>query len=776
MSPVDGFLVGWPAVSEPEGGGGLWRLAVDTGGTFTDCLAVDPEGRTHRAKVLSSSSLRGAVAERLGARRLRVEGAWSVPDGFFRGFELRVLGAGGAWKVADSTAERGEIELEEDLSQDLAAPGRAVELRSDEEAPVLAARLVTGTPREETLPAMEIRLATTRGTNALLERRGAKTLLLITKGLGDLLDIGTQQRLDLFALDVRKPEPLAKVTLEVEERLDADGAVVKELDIASLDRLLGKARSQGVESVAVAFMHAYRNPTHEMRVGILLAERGWRHVSLSSALAPLIKLLPRAETAVVDAYLSPVVGDYLERVVATVVGEGGGQGGRVLAMTSAGGLVGASSFRPKDSLLSGPAGGVIGAARAAARSGFDRVLAFDMGGTSTDVARYGGTLEHRFESEVGGVHLMAPALAIESVAAGGGSICRFEGQRLTVGPQSAGAAPGPACYGAGGPLTVTDANLLLGRLDPDRFEIPLDRGAAERVSSALLGELPEPQEVYLAGLIRIADERMAEAIRRISVRRGYRPSDHALVGFGGAGGQHACAVASLLGIGRVLIPADAGLLSAAGVAWANLERFAQKQLPRPLDSFAAGELEGLLDELFREASEALKVDGVPSAGVRVGARRLDLRVKGQETSLALDADPLTSLARRFLARYEEVFGYLPEGAEIEVEAIRVVAVSGGEFDDSGRREDDAWVQPDRSQRCFLDDSWHEVALFDRERLAAGARIAGPSLVTERHSTTLVADGWCARLDGYGALILTAANERSDAPPAPGGETGKEAGD
>lgn len=728
-----------------------WQLAVDTGGTFTDCIALDPRGRTLRVKVLSSSALRGALKEKLGPRLLRIEGAWSVPEDFFRGFDLRVLGVQGAWKVTHSRVGGSEIELEDLLPAELAGPGLAIELGSDEEAPILAARLVTGTPRDASLPPMELRLATTRGTNALLERHGAKTLLLITKGFGDLLAIGTQQRADLFALEVRKAEPLAAGILEVDERLAADGSVIRELDREGLERSLDELSSGAFEAAAVAFMHGYRNPAHEMCVGQLLKDRGWGHVSLSSELAPLIKILPRTETTVVDAYLSPVVGDYLERVGRAVSDSGRG---RVLAMTSAGGLVGAEEFRPKDSLLSGPAGGVIGAAQVASRSGFDRIIAFDMGGTSTDVARYGGELEHRFEIEVAGVHLLAPALAIDSVAAGGGSICRFDGQRLTVGPESAGASPGPACYGAGGPMTITDANLLLGRLDVTQFEIPLDFAGSKRAMAELLAELEGPAEGYLAGLVRIADERMAEAIRRISVRRGYRPSDHALVAFGGAGGQHACAVAELLAMQHVVIPVDAGLLSAAGVSWASLERIAQRQMLCRIDTLTGDRLEEELDRLFSEACEALAKDGVSRPEVAVAARRADMRIQGQASSLAIEVDPVYTLEERFLDRYEETFGYRPHGAVVEIEALRVIAKemrSGGGHRPEGQTER---VIEERSQRCFLGSAWLEIPLLERQHLDCGARFSGPALVTERHSATLVGVGWSGTVDRSGALILS----------------------
>ncbi|MFP5286426.1 MAG: hydantoinase/oxoprolinase family protein, partial [Thermoanaerobaculia bacterium] len=493
-------------------------------------------------------------------------------------------------------AEGALLELDGPLPGDPA--GQAFELRSPEEAPVLAARLVTRTPMGEELPEIALRLATTRGTNALLERKGAATALFITRGFADLLRIGTQQRPDLFALEIRRPEPLYREVVEVPERLAADGSVLVPLETEALREEAERLRACGIEAAAVALMHSYRNPRHEEELGELLRSCGFRSVSLSSRLAPLIKLLPRAETAVVDAYLAPILEGYLARV------SGALSRGSLHVMTSAGGLVRAGSFRAKDGLLSGPAGGVVGAALAGRRSGFGKVVAFDMGGTSPDVARWDGDFEYLFEHRVGDAHLVAPALAIESVAAGGGSICGFDGVQLKVGPESAGAWPGPACYGAGGPLTLTDVNLLLGRLDPGRFEIPLDPGAADRAAGeiqARMGESAPDREAVLGGFLEIANERMAEAIRSISLRRGYDPADHALVAFGGAGAQHACAVATLLGIGSVLVPADAGLLSALGLGAAVVERFAHRQVLEPLDQIRE-RLPEWLGEMGREAA------------------------------------------------------------------------------------------------------------------------------------------------------------------------------
>jgi len=412
------------------------------------------------------------------------------------------------------------------------------------------------------------------------------------------------------------------------------------------------------------------------------------------------------------------------------------------------------------------------------------VIAFDMGGTSTDVARFDGDFEYLFEHRVGDAHLVAPALAIESVAAGGGSICAYHGGRLQVGPESAGARPGPACYGAGGPLTLTDVNLLLGRLAPGRFEIPLDPGAAERAAAALLGALePGPagearpaaasREEVLAGLLAIADERMAEAIRGISLRRGYDPAEYALVAFGGAGAQHACAVAALLGMDTVLVPADAGLLSALGLGAAVVERFAQRQVLMPLAA-AAPHLDGWCEELGREAAAAVAAEGVAESEVEVRRRIVAMRFAGQESTLAVEYLGAAALAGAFAAAYRDVYGYEPEGRAIEVESLRVVASSGrvaasadGEETDvllvAGGAGPPAAVGRTATQRAFIAGAWRGVPAYERSSLVAGAAFAGPALVVEDHTATVVEADWTCRLDEAGALVL---RRRSSGSPGP----------
>ncbi len=475
----------------------MWRLRVDTGGTFTDGLARDPAGRLQRVKILSSGALRGRIVSVDAGRRLQVQIDWRAPAGLVETLAFRRIGspeiesrvagfdivsssaASGASSSASSSAS-GTLELREPPA-DLVS-GQGFELLSTEEAPVLAARLLTGTAPGTAFPPTTMRLATTLGTNALLQRKGVATALFITAGFGDLPTIGDQQRPDLFALRIDRPAPLQAAVVEVDERLAADGSVIRPLDIAAIEPVARQLLADGVRSAAVALLHAYRNPEHEQRLAARLHELGFEHVSGSAELSPTIKLFPRSQTAVVDAYLAPVVRTYLERVRKGLAQQE--RGGDLLVMTSAGGLVAPEGFRPKDSLLSGPAGGVVGAAAAGRRSGCQRIIGLDMGGTSTDVARFDGDYEYRYEHRVGDARLVAPALAIETVAAGGGSICWLDGERLRVGPQSAGADPGPACYGAGGPLTVTDVNVLLGRIDPQRFGIPIDPEPARADSTS----------------------------------------------------------------------------------------------------------------------------------------------------------------------------------------------------------------------------------------------------------------------------------------------------
>jgi 5-oxoprolinase (ATP-hydrolysing) len=701
--------------------------------------------------------LRGAIVQRLGPAALRVRESWDLPADLIRGFRFRLLDRDHPVRhVARHDPGASVVELSEELAGEI-LPGTAFEVRSPEEAPVLAARLLTGAPSPLPLPVESMRLGTTLGTNALLERAGARIALFITRGFADLLRIGDQQRPDLFALDVRKPEPLYATVVEVPERIAADGSVLEPLDPASLNDPIEALARDGIDVAAVALLHAYRNPLHESRLEQHLIRAGFKHVSCSSMLAPFIKIVPRAETSVVDAYLAPKLREYLERVSGTL-GEG-----RLHVMTSAGGLLAPSGFRPKDGLLSGPAGGVVGAALAGRRAGFEKIIAFDMGGTSTDVSRVDGDFEYLFEHRVGDARLVASALAIETVAAGGGSICRFDGQRLRVGPESAGAAPGPACYASGGPLTLTDVNLLAGRLEPERFGIPIEpERARERLDELCrevedrTGEAHDPDEL-VEGLLAIADERMADAIRRVSLRRGYDPADYSLVAFGGAGAQHACAIARRLGISTVVVPPDAGLLSALGLGHAVMERFAERQVLEPLDDVESRVAEWI-EVLGDRAREEVAAQGVPVERVEVRRRIASVRFAGQEATLGIELGEDGAMRDAFARRYEELYGHRPEGRSLELESLRVVASSVPEHatktEPVGERFD---AEPARWCRVRFDGSWVETGVFDREELRPGARVSGPALVLETTSATVIAPGWSAEIDGAGSLVVRRAS-------------------
>lgn len=648
-----------------------WLIATDRGGTFTDCCAIDPEGRRHRTKLLSSGRLRMAVALENGI--LLLGSHHHCPDKFFRGWNVRLFLPGGvslpAWEgiVDDSAGQR--LTFLEKLPATL-PDGTFAELDSGELAPVTGARLLTGTRLGAPFPPHRFRLATTLATNALLENQGAAVAFFVTRGFRDLLTIGDQRRADLFALQHHRDRPLHQYTVEVVERLAADGKVLVPLDAEALSGEAMRLVSIGVTTAAVALAHSDLNSDHELAVRGILTSAGFTTISISSGLSPQIRLLPRASTAVVDAALAPVMRRFVQQV-RDALGESCQE---FHCLTSAGGLAEPVHFHAKDSLLSGPAGGVAGCAAAARQAGVPRILTIDMGGTSTDVARWEGKFLYQFEQKLGQSTILAPSLRIETVAAGGGSICAVTAGALTVGPRSAGADPGPACYGRGGPLTLTDVNLLLGRLDPDKASIPLLRAPAlaalEDLKTAMRNQglkVPGEDRDLLAGLLKIAIGRMAEAVRSISVRDGCDPTGYTLLAFGGAGPQHACAIAEELGITQILVPAEAGLLSAAGAAASRPERFGQRQLLQPLTD--AAWLPPVLAELERETLTAF-----PDPRATIQQRLADLRLRGQDTVLTIPFGLPDTLPQAFADEFQKLYGYAPPPHRpIEIVALRVIA-------------------------------------------------------------------------------------------------------
>ena len=748
-----------------------WRISIDTGGTFTDCIALHPSGEILRVKVLSNSRLRGKLIEKTAPRTYRFSHQWRIEKDIFKrySFALTQDFSGSQdfpgfinleslnLKVESIDFQQNLLRLSHDLPTAAIRFPYQFEITANEEAPILAARLATSTPLDEPLPPLEMRLGTTKGTNALLEKKGAACILLITKGFGDLLAIGTQQRPHLFQLNIPEPELLCTQVIEVSERLDAQGEVIQPLTEKELKRLVLKVKKSGANSVAVALLHAWRNPVHELKIRDALQAAGIRFVSLSHALMPAIKILPRAQTALVDAYLTPVLHEYLENISASL--HAGHSGNPLKIMSSAGGLVDAARFSPKDSLLSGPAGGVVGMAAIAQSLGFQKVIGFDMGGTSTDAARFDGHFDYEYLTHIGSIEMSSPCLAIETVAAGGGSVCWFDGHKLCIGPESAGATPGPACYGAGGPLAITDVNLLLGKLDPSVMGIPVSREPALAALHALQEDvfkktgLRYDEEALLRGFEKIANEKMAGAIRKISVAKGFGTKEYALLAFGGAGGLHACNIAELLDIQRVILPYDAGLLSAYGIAQACVEQFAQRQVLKKLED-CEPELPRLAEALTAEAANALMAEGFLKNEMEVKNCLLYLRFQGQESSLEIrlpypiPTEGSFNVEHFFEKKYRRLFGHYPGNRPVEVESMKVV-VAGRHSGQSFSAKNEFAQSKMRNARQPATPS---VVIWDD--LAVGDALEGPVILLNATSTAYLEADWRLEVASGKNLILT----------------------
>ncbi len=592
----------------------------------------------------------------------------------------------------------------------------------------------------------ELRIGTTVATNALLERKGERLALAITAGFSDALRIGTQARPEIFARHIVLPEQLPSHVIEIAERLDVHGNVLIPLDEAVARDQFKELRDAGFDAIAIVLMHGWKYRDHEARLAMIADEIGFTQVSTSHEVAPLIKLVPRGDTTVVDAYLSPVLRRYTDTLRAELP-----EAGRLRFMQSNGGLAEVGAFRGKDAILSGPAGGVVGVVAACEPLGHTKLIGFDMGGTSTDVAHYAGELELTGDSVVAGVRVAAPMMQIHTVAAGGGSICSFDGARFRVGPKSAGANPGPACYHKGGPLTVTDCNLYLGRIDPAFFPAvfgprgnePLDQAAAKTALEQVASSIPEakPLKDIANGFLSIAVDNMANAIRKISVARGHDVTRYALACFGGAGGQHACKVADQLGMETVLVHPLAGILSAFGIGLAPIKAIREVSLVRSLGENFGGEL-AILEE---QARTALNDQGIAETAITL-ERRARLRFEGSDSMLAIVCDDVELMDARFRALHRKRFGYSDESATIIVEALSVEAIgnSGG----LGTAATEPVAAIGKASGDWL--------TIERARMQHGQVVSGPALVIDPGSTTVVESGWRARLADEGSLVLTRA--------------------
>jgi 5-oxoprolinase (ATP-hydrolysing) len=605
-----------------------------------------------------------------------------------------------------------------------------------------------------------IKMGTTVATNALLERTGAKTLFVATRGFGDALAIGDQTRPRLFALDIVKPAPLYAGVVEADERLDAAGAVVRPLDASGLKAALGAAVEAGFTSAAIAFLHADLNPAHELEAAGIAKAAGFDFVALSHQVSPLPRYVPRAETTVADAYLTPGLQAYASRVAGAV------GGAPLFFMTSAGGLVRADAFRGRDAVVSGPAGGVVGVARTALAAGAGAVLGLDMGGTSTDVCRFAGVLERRDHAAVAGVKLRSPMLDVETVAAGGGSILGFDGLRALVGPASAGANPGPASYGRGGPATITDANLVLGRIDPEAFpnvfgpghDRPLDIAAARARLAELAAAMGAPSpEVAAEGFVRVAVEQTAQAVRRISTERGFDPRGHALVAFGGAAGQMACWVAESLGVEEVLSPRYASLLSAWGIGQAQVRDLRQAGLERRLDRSGLEAASALADRLAGDARRALAAQ---DAVVGVVERRLRLRYDGADAALAAPFGSPGEVRAAFEAAHRRLFGFVETDLPILIASVEIEAEAAGPTEpvlvhgDVRASEPDLKTDEQASIRLIADGAAFNAPVFAADALDGA--LPGPALIVRGDTQIAVASGWLARRQADGLIRLTRA--------------------
>jgi len=684
---------------------GKWQFWIDRGGTFTDVVARHPDGALSTHKLLS-------------------ENPEHYPDAALQGVR-DVLG----------------------LASDARIPAELIE---------------------------SVKMGTTVATNALLERKGERTVLVTTKGFRDALRIAYQNRPKIFARHIELPDLLFERVVEIDERYSADGKELVPLDLDGARADLQAAWKHGIRSAAIVFMHAYRYPAHEQRIATLAREIGFTQVSTSFDVSPLMKLVGRGDTTVVDAYLSPILRRYIDTVASQLAGTS------LLFMQSNGGLVDSRFFQGKDSILSGPAAGVVGAVRTSAAAGFDKIIGFDMGGTSTDVSHYEGEYERTFESEVAGVRIRAPMMYIHTVAAGGGSILRFDGSRYRVGPESAGARPGPACYRRGGPLTVTDCNVMLGKIVPDYFphvfgpngDLPIDAAVVRQLFSSLTeeivadtGDTRTPQQVA-HGFLEIAVHNMANAIRKISVQRGYDVSGYTLSCFGGAGGQHACLVADALGISRVLIHPYAGVLSAYGMGLADRRLMREQSVEAQLNDDLMPELERVLGGIEHTGRAEMQAQGVDEEHISI-LRKLHIRYDGTDTALLVDYGERTAISSRFESAHHRRFGFVHTDRMLIVEAASVEVIGAGDV--VGDMAGDMQWQGDGQDRTGEPLAHGDIytvnaaqngeeslkaPIFSRDQLLVGHPIEGPGIIIEANSTIVIEPGWCAHLTERNHLILT----------------------
>ncbi len=719
-----------------------WHISIDTGGTFTDCIAKSPDGKVELIKVLSSGRIGGKVLSYNGSK-LTLELKSKLSTNLFVGYTC-VFSSSKFQSIVLSHDHQGLFKLKDPIPDNLDVSGAIVYIMAFEEAPILAARIATNTALLDSLPNIAFRLGTTKGTNALLEGKGGSTTLIVTKGFKDLLEIGTQQRPELFALNIIKRKSIATNIIEVDEETDTHGTIVRPLDSRKIEQCLDQLLDSDTHSVAIALKNSYQNTAHELALARAIIRKTNLPVTCSAVLYPAIKYLIRAETALVNAYLSPILQSYLGNITQQIDKQ------NIRVMTSAGALTKLDSFNAKDSLLSGPAGGIIGAAKAGIKAGFEQILTIDMGGTSTDVSRYDQGFDYKSEIIVGDAHLFSQTLAIETVAAGGGSICKINNGRLLVGPESAGAMPGPACYANNGPLTITDLNLLSGRVDANAFGIPLDEDAARQallnvLNELILTDIDANYDDLLIGFLDIANQKMTDAVKTISINKGFDPQDYALLGFGGAIGQHICEIGQLLSVSNIIIPYNGSLLSAVGISKALIERHEIRQILAPLK-------ERLFVENAIEETKTLALNKISKDGVilpAITSISLFLRLIGQDTSIEIPLESYDSLATNFKIKYVDLFGHWVE-RDIEVESIRVTAAEKH----ASIREKHATnvdfqkeITSTGSRQILFRQGWLTASLYEWPQYISNPQIiTGPAVVYNPFTSVIINPGWTATIE------------------------------
>lgn len=631
------------------------------------------------------------------------------------------------------------------------------------DAPIQGIREIMGLTKKEPIPTDKItaiKMGTTVATNALLERKGDHVVLATTKGFKDALRIGYQNRPDIFALEIVLPEMLYEQVIEIIERYDAHGNELIPIDLAQGKKDLLDAYNRGIRSCAIVLMHSYRYPQHELQLAKIAHEIGFTQVSVSHQVSPLIKFISRGDTTVVDAYLSPILRRYVEKFTSKLVNK---SATKLMFMQSNGGLIDADSFQGKDSILSGPAGGIVGAVKTAAMAGFDKIIGFDMGGTSTDVSHYAGEYERSLETEIAGVRLRSPMMAIHTVAAGGGSILHFDGSRYRVGPDSAGANPGAAAYGRGGDLTVTDCNVMVGKLQPDFFpqvfgiegNAPLDYAIVKQKFQALAAVIQDNKtpEQIASGFLAIAVNNMANAIKKISLQKGYDVSEYTLCCFGGAGGQHACLIADTLDIKRIFIHPYAGVLSAYGIGLADIRIIKEQSVEIELNNASIESLQSVWQRLTTQAKKELEQQ-TTAQNITI-VQKLHLKYQGTDSTLITDFGDLKTVRSEFEQKHKQRYGFIIADKKLVVETayVELICPTYNPQNNFVERKNSLPPQPITTVKIYTADSWHNAPVYQRENLQPGDIVNSPAITTELTGTNIIEPGWRGRINSRLDLIL-----------------------